>query len=82
MALSPLIASPQLAGLLNISIRTLERWRLEGIGPTYVKAGRRVLYRRGDVERWLAEGTRHSTSDDGGHRDCWMPSPTHVVGRD
>jgi predicted site-specific integrase-resolvase len=65
MTLSPLIAPPQLAGLLNISIRTLERWRVEGNGPTYVKAGRRVLYRRDDVERLLAEGTRHSTSDEG-----------------
>ena len=66
MALSPLIPPPQLAGLLNISIRTLERWRVEGVGPAYVKAGRRVLYRREDVESWLAEGIRHSTSDDGG----------------
>ena len=66
MAFSPLIPPPQLAGFLNISIRTLERWRVEGVGPAYVKAGRRVLYRREDVESWLAEGTRHSTSDDGG----------------
>jgi excisionase family DNA binding protein len=67
MAFSPFLPPAQLSALLNISIRTLERWRVEGVGPTYVKAGRRVLYRREDVERWLTEGTRHSTSDTGGH---------------
>jgi predicted site-specific integrase-resolvase len=67
MALSSFLPPAQLSGLLNISIRTLERWRVEGVGPRYVKAGRRVLYRAEDVERWLAAGTRHSTSDTGGH---------------
>ncbi len=28
-----------------ISTRTLQRWRLEGVGPTFVKLGRPVRYR-------------------------------------
>jgi excisionase family DNA binding protein len=63
MAISALLPQGELAHFLNISQRTLERWRVEGTGPTFVKAGRRVLYRLEDVERWLADGARHSTSD-------------------
>ena len=63
MTNSPLVPQANLAQLLNVSERTLERWRVEGTGPVYVKAGRRVLYRRDDIERWLAQGARHSTSD-------------------
>jgi excisionase family DNA binding protein len=65
---TPLLLQWQLSDLLNVSTRTLERWRVEGVGPIYVKVGRRVLYRREDVETWLTERVRHSTSEMGGHR--------------
>ena len=39
----------QTASLLNLSERTLERFRLEGTGPAYCKFGRRVMYARADV---------------------------------
>lgn len=32
-----------------VSPRTLQRWRLEGVGPTYVKLGRLVRYREADL---------------------------------
>ena len=41
------------AELLRLSPRTLERLRVIGTGPRFAKAGRRVLYRRGDVEAWV-----------------------------
>lgn len=53
----------QAALLLNISPRTLEGWRLTGEGPTYTKAGRRVLYYERGVLDWLASRCRQSTSD-------------------
>jgi DNA-binding transcriptional MerR regulator len=38
---------------------TLRRWRLLGIGPTYVEtAAGRVLYPRRDLEQYVAERTR------------------------
>jgi hypothetical protein len=38
--------------------RTAQRWRAEGEGPPFVRLGRRrVIYRRSDVEKWLAERT-------------------------
>jgi excisionase family DNA binding protein len=49
--------------LLGVEPRTLEGWRLRGGGPPYVKVGRLVRYRRADLDRWVAERTRASTSD-------------------
>lgn len=39
-----------LAARLNISPRTLERWRWTGAGPAFLKIGGRVVYRLEDVE--------------------------------
>ena len=41
-----------LARRWNLSERTLERWRWKKLGPPYVKAGGRVLYRLEDIERY------------------------------
>jgi hypothetical protein len=41
------------AHLLRCSQRTLERLRVSGAGPTYVKAGRLVRYRDQDLEKWI-----------------------------
>ena len=51
------------AEVLRLSERTLERMRLTGLGPAYVKAGRRVLYRQADLETWVAAQLRVSTSE-------------------
>lgn len=45
-----------------ISTRTMQRWRLEGVGPVYVKLGRLVRYRRHDLDAFLEERTCISTS--------------------
>lgn len=39
-----------LAARLNISPRTLERWRWTGEGPAFLKIGGRVVYRLEDVD--------------------------------
>lgn len=51
------------AETLRLSDRTLERMRLDGTGPKFMKAGRRVLYRYSDLEAWLQERTYQSTSE-------------------
>ena len=51
------------AKALRLSERTLERMRLTGLGPAFVKAGRRVLYRQADLEAWIASQVRASTSE-------------------
>ena len=49
----------------DFSERTLETWRVRGGGPKFLKAGSRVFYRRRDLDAWLAERERASTSDTG-----------------
>ena len=39
-----------------VSKRTMQRWRLEGVGPTYFKIGRLVRYRQVDLEEFMEEG--------------------------
>jgi hypothetical protein len=50
---------------LGLSPRTLEKWRLLGQGPSYVKRGRRCLYRLEDLDAWAEEGRTRSTSSGG-----------------
>lgn len=44
----------ELSERLAISPRTLERWRLIGAGPQFMKIGGRVKYRLEDVEAYEA----------------------------
>lgn len=44
------INQPRLSKRWNVSARTLEHWRWEGIGPSYIKLGRRVVYSLVDIE--------------------------------
>lgn len=41
------------ARLLNVPVRTLERWRWERSNLPYVKVGRAVRYRASDLDAWL-----------------------------
>ena len=51
------------AAALLLSVRTLQRWRVEGRGPKYVKLGKRVFYTRTALEAVVAAGERQSTSE-------------------
>lgn len=42
----------QLSRRWCLSPRTLERWRWLKIGPTYLRAGGRILYRLEDIEAY------------------------------
>jgi predicted DNA-binding transcriptional regulator AlpA len=65
-ALEPLLSVAQVAKLTGRAVSTLEKDRLTGYGPRYVKLGRQVRYRPADVRAWLSERVRRSTSDTGG----------------
>jgi excisionase family DNA binding protein len=60
-----LLTQSDAAKLLRLSERTLERLRLQGGGPVYVKAGRSVRYRESDLEAWIAARVVSSTSQIG-----------------
>jgi predicted DNA-binding transcriptional regulator AlpA len=57
-----LLTQRETATLLRLSERTLERLRLRGTGPLFVKAGRAVRYRECDVEAWVSARIIGSTS--------------------
>jgi len=52
MAETPYMRTEAAAAFLKVSPRTLEKWRRLGIGPKFVRLGRRlVLYDRRELER-------------------------------
>jgi hypothetical protein len=58
-----LMNTVEAARFLRLSPRTLERLRLEGSGPRYCKLRRSVRYRQSDLELYVANHARHSTSE-------------------
>jgi hypothetical protein len=49
-----LLTTDEAAELLRSNTNTLAYWRATDQGPTWAKIGRRVLYRRTDVDSFVA----------------------------
>ncbi len=49
----------------GLSPSTLNKLRVFGDGPVFLKLGRRVVYDTADLDAWLASKRRTSTSDNG-----------------
>ena len=47
----------------GLSISTLAKLRLSGKGPTYIKLGRRVIYKPQDIDSWIELHRVKSTSE-------------------
>lgn len=58
-----LFTTRQSAERCNLSPRTLEKLRLTGGGPLYIRLGGAVRYRETDLDAWIAGNRRRSTSD-------------------
>lgn len=59
-----LLTTEQLATLRNVPRNRIEKERLRGDGPPFVKDGRLVRYRLGDYRAWLSSKQRfQSTSE-------------------
>ena len=48
-----LINEKELAEYSGFKIQTLQKWRLFGKGPVFLKIGASVRYDKADVDRWL-----------------------------
>jgi len=48
---------------LGLHSNTLEQWRLEGKGPTFCKMGRAVRYKREDLDHFIEQCRKNSTSE-------------------
>ena len=51
------------AAHLRLSKSHLDKLRLTGGGPAYIKLGRRVVYDLRDLETWAERGRRTNTSE-------------------
>ena len=58
-----LLTQKEVAHWLGVSERTLERYRVIGTGPQFVRLDRLVRYRLSDIEEWIESSIRRSTSD-------------------
>ncbi len=50
-----LLTLDEAAAFLRTPAATLRYWRHLGVGPNGFRLGRRVMYRREDLVRWVAE---------------------------
>lgn len=53
--LAPLIGIEELAEYPDLQVKTLYKWRQEGVGPASVRVGRHVRYFVSDVQDWLLD---------------------------
>ncbi len=54
-SLPQLLTLDEAAAFLRTPAATLRYWRHLGIGPEGFRLGRRVVYRRNEIDRWIAE---------------------------
>lgn len=60
-----LLTAKEVADFLGLSVRTLATWRVRrSDGPPFIKlGGRAIRYDRSDLEAWIEDQRRMSTSD-------------------
>jgi hypothetical protein len=57
--LEDFLTKEELAAELHRNPRTLDRWEVLGMGPPRTPVGRKILYRRASVQKWLAAQEQH-----------------------
>lgn len=60
-----LFTTPQAAEYLGLKKSTLDTWRVRGRGPRFRKFGAAVRYSQADLDKYVSEAERRSTSDTG-----------------
>jgi predicted DNA-binding transcriptional regulator AlpA len=48
-----LLNEREVAEAIHVSVKTLQHWRQHGQGPQFLRLGRHIRYRVGDVIAWL-----------------------------
>ena len=60
----PLLTTKDVAELLQIPVKTLNNWRVDGGGPRFCRVhSKAIRYRLEDVEAWIAERVMNHTSE-------------------
>ena len=50
-----LLSTAQLAEFLDVPVKTIYHWRMNGAGPRAVRVGRELRFRHKDVDAWLEQ---------------------------
>ena len=58
-----LLKPQEVADWLRIHVRTLQRWRQQGIGPPYVKIGREFRYDENELTTYIDQQTTGAPND-------------------
>jgi hypothetical protein len=61
--LEEFLTKEELAAELRRNPRTLDRWEALGIGPPRTHVGRKILYRRASLQKWLVACEHHGHGD-------------------
>jgi excisionase family DNA binding protein len=59
------LSNREAADYLGLKAATLNKWRVFGDGPPFIKVGHLVRYRKADLDAFLQSRLRRSTSDPG-----------------
>jgi predicted DNA-binding transcriptional regulator AlpA len=63
--MSDVLSTPQAAAYIGLGASTLEKWRVFGTGPKFIRLGtRRVGYHRRDLDAWLAARPRLASTSE------------------
>ena len=65
-----LLGAKQVSQMIGVPVGTLRYWRHSDIGPASFTLGRRVVYRRDEVLRWVSVYAA---------RSAWTPIPSHTL---
>lgn len=69
----PYLKTPAAALYIGVSKAWLEKKRVTGGGPVYIKNSRLVTYRRSALDEYMSARERRSTSDPGGQQQAAGP---------
>lgn len=58
-----ILVTKEAAAYVRLGAPTLERFRITGAGPSFLKLGGAVRYRRADLDAWLESRLTRSTSE-------------------
>ncbi len=57
-----LLLADEAAEVLRIPVGTLYSWRSRGKGPKAARLGKRLVYRRADLEQWVTDQFHRSAA--------------------
>jgi predicted DNA-binding transcriptional regulator AlpA len=70
MVIPTLLTEQQAAEVLTIKVKTLQKWRVCGGGPKFIKLGRAVRYDSHSLLEFVREHTLASTAEKEAHRSA------------